>query len=247
MSEKVHTHIEDRVCFVTITAPERKNALSRNILLELRDTFVDLESHDAAAVVLSGAGETFSAGADFRELTGTSDDLSFDALVDEMVAALRAIPIPVLAAIEGPCLGAAVELALACDFRVAGADAWLQLPAVQLGILYNPRSVARMHRILPNDTLTRLLLLGERFPAPSAHGAGLVGDVVESGWSRARAADFAAGFDRVPKDALAATKGLLSELDDGVCDVQRWQGDRSALLASADRRQAVAGAHRRHS
>lgn len=220
---------------VCISAPERRNALSRQVLARLHADFATLPD-GITAVVLSGDGEVFSAGADFRELTGTRADLAFDEELAATIAAVRAAPVPVLAAIEGPCLGAAVELALACDLRIAGAGAWFQVPAVELGLLYQPRFIARLHRTLPRDLLTRLLLLGQRFTADS----GLASEVVPAGQAVARARAVADTMP-VPGAAFWQTKALLAELDDGVWDAGRWERVQLELLGSADRREAIRG------
>ncbi|MGW3469495.1 enoyl-CoA hydratase/isomerase family protein [Saccharopolyspora sp. NPDC000995] len=246
MSGQVIQNSTNGVHFVSIVVPQRRNALSRDVLAQLREAFTDAPSGGADAVVLSGGGGVFSAGADFSDLTGTAADLSFDDDLEETVAAIRATSVPVLAAVEGPCIGAGLEIALACDIRVAGADAWLQLPSVRMGILYNPLSIARLHRTLPRDTLTRLLVLGERFTATAAAHAGLINEVVPRGETLTRATEIAGRFDQVPAEALARTKELLSELDDGSVDMQRWRRVRAQLLDSAERRNAVAAARRQH-
>jgi enoyl-CoA hydratase len=165
--------------------------------------------------------------------------------VEAAIDAVLATPVPVIAAIEGPCLGAAVDLALACDVQVAGRTAWLQVPAVRLGLLYNPRAVARLHRTLARATTSRLLLLGERFDAPAAQQAGLVGEVVETGRAVERAAELAT---RVPLGtrAVRETRALLADLDAGAYRLDHWRQRRVELLNSAERRNRVAEAQDRH-
>jgi enoyl-CoA hydratase/carnithine racemase len=243
VNTEVLVHTEDRVRTVTINAPPRRNALSRNILAQLRHALSG--TADISAVVLTGAGGVFSAGADLTELTGTAADLAFDDALALTAQAVRAAAVPVVAAIEGPCFGAAVDLALACDLRVCAETALLCVPAVQLGILYNPETIARLHRSLPRDTVTRLILLGERFTARAAEQADLVSTVVDEGAALDRALAIAADLAAIPQDALTHTKRLLTELDDGPLDIPRWQRVRRSLLDSPGRRDALDKAKRR--
>jgi enoyl-CoA hydratase/carnithine racemase len=232
---------EGTVLHVQVSVPERRNALSRAVLARLREVFGALP--DVGAVVLSGTGSVFSAGADLRELSGSARDLEFDDEMATVVDAVRLAPVPVIAAIEGPCIGAAVDLALACDLRIAGADAWFRLPAVRLGILYNPRSIARWHRTLPRDTLTRLVLLGQRFTAVEAQTSGLVSSVVPAGQAVHQASVFVGQEETTT--AHARTKQLLGALDDGKFDERGWQDTRIGLLESGDRQRALAQIRRR--
>ncbi|PXY18399.1 hypothetical protein BA062_35370 [Prauserella flavalba] len=207
--------------------------MSRRVLALLRADLATLPG-ETTAVVLSGDGDVFSAGADLRELTGTRADLAFDEELAATIEAVRAVPVPVVAAIEGPCLGAAVELALACDLRIAGAGAWFRVPAVDLGLLYRPETIARLHRTLPRDIVTRLVLLGQRLDADD----GLASEVVASGQAVARAHAVAEKLP-VPGPAFRQTKALLAELDDAVWDTGRWERVRLELLDSDERRQAI--------
>lgn len=245
MTTEVTTHTQQRLCTVTINVPQRRNALSHGVLAGLRAALTTAD--DVAAIVLTGRGELFSAGADLAELSGTAEDLKVDEDIAETVTAIRAAPVPVIAAVEGPCLGAAVDLAMACDLRICGADAWLQVPAVQLGLLYNPGALARMHRSLPRDTFARLVLLAERFTAEEAERAGLVSTVVQHGDALSHAQTLAAGVASSPQQALCETKRFLHALDSGEPDTAYWQRVRERLLDSPERREAVRSARRRTS
>ncbi|WP_072814180.1 enoyl-CoA hydratase/isomerase family protein [Rhodococcus zopfii] len=234
----------DDVLEVVLSRSELRNALSRSLLREIRATF-DALPDGARAVVLTSAGSVFSAGADFADLTGTSADLEYDRDLDAACTAIRRSAVPVIAAVDGPCVGAGVELALSCDARVVGAGAWFRVPAVELGLLYNPTSIRRIHATLPRATVTRLLVLAERFDADDSVRSGLathraVGD------PRDRAIALAGTLTRTPQDALAATRALLHELDNGHYDDAEWQATRIRLLDSTARHDAVASAAERH-
>ncbi len=241
----VRTVREGSLLHLILDAPERRNALSKQLLGQLCE---ELRSVDDAVtgIVLSGAGSSFSAGADFADLTGTSQDIGYDDALAEVTAAVREHSRLVVAAIEGPCMGAAADLALSCDLRVLGSDAFMQVPAVRLGLLYNPEAVGRLARTLPRDTVRRLLLLGERFDAETASEAGLASYVVSNGTAVQHSVALLGAITTQELDALAATKALLNAHDSGVVDADHWAAVRRQLLDSPARRTAVAQARSRH-
>lgn len=218
---------------LAVSTPERRNALSRGVLEAMRTA---VEESQAAAIVLTGAGDAFSAGADLRELAGTRADRAVDDEIERTAAALQALPVPVVAAIEGPCMGAAVELALACDVRIAGAGAFFEVPAVRLGLLYSPAALVRMRRVAPAETLARLFLLGERLDAQQAREGGLVGRVVPAGDACACAMALAEAVPAKSARAMRATKSLLTAAEP---DPRDWEAIRLALLDSPERVRAL--------
>ena len=245
MSRYVRRELTGHVLSLVLDVPARRNALSFALLGELAaELSGDLEG--VTGIIITGAGEVFSAGADFGDLTGTSADAAFDDAVERVAHAITASPVPVVAAVEGPCMGAGAHLALACDLRVAGRDSFIQVPAVRLGLLYSPRSVAWLASAYPRDTVRRLLLLGERFEAPDALAAGLFSTVVPAGTARASALTALSGLAPENLAALAATRELLGELETGTYNDAAWQQRRKNLLDSPSRAHAVAQAKARH-
>lgn len=221
-----------------------RNALSRGMLSGLSEA-IGNAGPDILSIVITGGIDCFSAGGDYRELTGTSQDLDYDVAVSEVVAAILASDRIVVAAIEGPCMGAAADIALACDYRVAGVGGFIQIPAVRLGILYNPEAIDRIRRIYPPDTVRRLLLAGERLHDHEACHAGLFSRVVPTGTSVSTAAQDLRKLDRPQADAVRATKQLLSDLEAGRADMDYWQKRRIELLDSEQRQSAIKQAHER--
>lgn len=245
MSGPLRIEIADAVATVTFERPERRNALSYGLLDALHAALNQAARANVRVLVLTGSGGCFSAGADIAELKGTADDLAFDDRLGEIVADLRRFPFLAIAAIEGPCIGAALDLACACDVRVAAATAMFELPALRLGLLYNPAAIARMHRSLPSATLRRVLLCGERIGGDIAVAAGIATHAAEA----AKALEIATGIARRaaatwPR-ALAETKRLINALDDGGADPVDWQAVRLEILASPDRKAALAAAKSR--
>lgn len=237
------------VVHLVLDAPERRNALSRPMLAALAAELSSLDDR-TTGVVISGRGTAFSAGADFAEITGTSADVEYDDAVSAVRTAITYAPCLAVAALEGPCLGAAADLALACDVRIAAEGSTIHVPAVRLGLLYNPAALRRATRELPLATVRRLFLLGERFTAAQALAGGLVSHVVPDGESVEYAVSILTAFtpDQVP--ALAATKAFLAACTDGdetrTAADPRWERLRLELLDSPARAAAIAAAHARH-
>lgn len=227
---------------IVLNRPAKRNALSFALLDELREALSSSEA--LRAVVISGEGQAFSAGADIDELKGTPEDAAFDDAVAAAGLAARRSPVPVFAAIEGACVGAALDLALACDVRVASNSSFFQLPALHLGLLYNPAAILRLRSLLPRSTLTRLLLLGERIEASAALEAGIATHVVPAGKASDTALALAEATAQCGRQALAATKALLVSLDEGGTDLSPFMEMRRSLLGSQERQQALARARR---
>ncbi|UZG59829.1 enoyl-CoA hydratase/isomerase family protein [Rhodococcus opacus] len=237
-------YAHDDVLELVLDRADRRNALSRGLLRELRHAFTSLQE-GIRAVVLTSTGPVFSAGADFADLTGTSADLEYDLDLDNACTAIRDCPVPVIAAVDGPCVGAGVELTTSCDARFAGPTAWFRVPAVELGLLYNPTSIRRLHATLPRSTVTRLLVFAERFDAEDAVRSGLATHRTD-GDPREHALALAHTLAQAPHEALAATRALLRHLDDGHFDEAEWQTTRTRLLDSPARHDVVAAASARH-
>lgn len=239
MSDSLHIELNQGVAILTLARPARRNALSRELLAAIRAALGEVLSRSAHAVVIAGEGVCFSAGADLAEIEGTAADVSFDDAVSETVAAIRRAPVAVLAAIEGACVGAALDVALACDARVASETSFFEIPAVRLGILYNPAAVARMRQILPATTLTRLMLLGERIEGREGLEAGIASHIARSGQTVELAKQIGGRLASAPAQALSSTKQFLVSLYGAETDVRHWQAVRIELLGSPERRQAV--------
>jgi methylglutaconyl-CoA hydratase len=167
---------------VTLARPERRNAFDAELIAELTEAFSDVG--DARAVVLAGDGETFCAGADV-EWQRASIDLTYEQNVEDalrlyrMLAAIDACPAPVVARIQGYCLGGGCGLAACCDIAVCGDDAVFGFSEVKLGIIpavISPFALAKIGR----GAARRYFLTGERFGPDVAQRIGLVSDVAPS-------------------------------------------------------------------
>ena len=235
--------VDGSIWVVGIDRPDRANALSRRTVRDLvsavdaAEAAVSATGTDPVGLVVTGGDERFSAGADLSELAGSLDDLGFDDELERLCHRLAHSPLPVVAAVEGACYGAAVDLAWACDAAVVSSEASLAVPSTSLGILYNPVSVARLHARLGSQTVRRLMVLQQELRGSALPAGAAV--VVPAG----TAVDAAKGLLRAvsaDRRATAATKALLASLDIGVgFDPAIWQPEREARLESADRREAL--------
>lgn len=221
-----------------------RNALSRGMLSGLREA-METASADILSIVITGGMDCFSAGGDFRELTGTRQDLDYDDAVSAVTASILSSDKIIVAAIEGPCMGAAADIALSCDYRVAGVGGFIQIPAVRLGLLYNPAAIDRIRRGYPTDAVKRLLLAGERLDDHEACRAGLFSRVVPKGESLGIAVQDLQKLELRQAEAVRATKRLLSDLESGAADMDYWQECRIELLDSEQRLSAIKQAHAR--
>lgn len=176
---------DDGVVWVTIDRPEARNALSKAVNLELLRVAWDLgEDASVRAIVLTGAGDVaFSAGADLKERKGVAaaDTPPFIDAISGAIDAWARIPRPTIAAMNGSAYGGGLELALACDFRVAVEHAEMGLTEVRLGIMPGAGGTQRLPRLVGVAAAKEMILLGRRISARRAHEIGLVNCVVEAG------------------------------------------------------------------
>ena len=230
------------ICQLVLDNPGRKNALSYALLDDLNKKLTSAREDPARAVILSGAGDAFSAGADFSDLTGTIDDLAIDNAIEQVVQQIRSFPAPVFAAVDGPCMGGAIDIALACDLLVASKQAVFEMPAARLGLLYNPSAIRRWSARLSPLTLRRMLLLSERFTAADAFQAGVVSHLVEDGSALEYSKALAERAAQCTRDAIAGYKSVLVAIDNGETDLAEWEKLRRETLESPERSERVARA-----
>lgn len=224
---------------ISIDRPAKRNALTVAMLSDLLDIVRSLVDDEVCAVVLTGGPEIFSAGVDLGELGAGPQDTRVDDVLASVADCFRALPVPVVAAIEGPCVGGAVEIALAADACVLGAEAFLSVPATSLGILYRPQALANLVSRYGYDAVARLFLFTHRVSAQEALHLRLVNQIHASGEALAGALSLCEGTDRASVAAVAATKALLVEVSSPDFEVTKWEDRRRALLASDERRVAL--------
>ncbi len=240
MAEPILVQHDSGTVTILLNRPASRNALSHDLLCALADALAAPFKPDTTGVNITGAGLCFSAGADYRELTGTIKDLAIDEDIARVTSNIRTLAIPVTAVINGACLGGAVDLALACDQRVATHNAYFQVPASRLGLLYNPASVQRMVLRYGKEIVIRLLVMGERFEAPAALAAGLVSSVTGSGSTIETAQVQSDNSQKALSPVATATKKMIDSIDRDDFDPEYWELVRREILSSKQRYEAVA-------
>src|SRR5512134_1279088 len=208
MAELVRARREGSVAVLTLDRPDKLNALSSAVEEALASAIESEEVASSAAVVITGQGRAFSAGADVHELREqtVAAILEYYRTTGEVYERVAALRQPTIAAIHGYCLGGGLELALACDFRVADEAAVFGLPEVGIGIVPSSGGTHRLVRAVGTARAKELLLLRDRFGAEEALGFGLVTVVVPGGQADARAIEMAAELSTLPPLAVEVAK-----------------------------------------
>jgi len=220
MTATLHvTDGDDRVRRIRWSYPARRNALTRELLLELA-TALQVGPPDAPtscrAVVLFGdpRGRAFSSGFDLQAIDEAERAGGLDP-IDEPARAIETCPVPVLAALDGPTVGGAVELAAACDLRIASAGSFLCLPPARLGLAYSPSGISRLLRRASASTAIRMLVTGQRIPAAEALRLGLLDHVAAQGTALHVALDWAREIAAGAPLAVRAMIRSVRALSDG--------------------------------
>lgn len=188
--EHLSYEVEGGVAVVTLRRPEALNALNQELLLELSEvTEVIQQDPEARVVIFTGEGRAFAAGADLTELAKIADAFQGReaALLGQRVfSEIAALPVPTIAAINGYALGGGLELALACDLRVASRTAKLGLPEVGLGLIPGYGGTQRLPRLIGRGRALDLIFTGRHVGAEEALALGLVNRVGEDALEEAR-------------------------------------------------------------
>ena len=180
MTNLILSEIHGGVCTLKLNNPSKKNALSLALLTEFENRLEQLQENDKLrALILKGTDDYFSVGADLADISGTLADQEIDDHIMRVCNLMQLLPIPCLVAVEGPCVGGAVSILLGCDIMVASENAYFEIPAIQLGLLYNPDSMKQLHARFGSGILTRLFLLGERCSAHTLLQTGMAGEIVQ--------------------------------------------------------------------
>lgn len=174
----------DGVAIVTISHPERRNACTRAMWQALGETFTRLAVADAArAIVLTGAGDTFCAGADISEFATARNNADaaaeYSRHVDAAEVAIHDAPMPVIAAIRGPAIGGGCGLAVACDFRMGDARTRMGIPAARLSVVYSLEETRVLAEVVGAANAKRILFSGDYFDAEDSRRLGLLDEIVE--------------------------------------------------------------------
>ena len=215
MAGELRTSVSDRVATIALDNPARRNAMDR-AMYEAVPGAVDslLADPEVRVVILRGQGTAaFGAGSDISEFaTGRVGDAArqYAAAEHRAWAALRAIPVPVLAAIHGPCRGGGLAIALTADIRYAERGATFAVPPARLGLGYDPDGVADIVSIVGLAAAAELLLTAEPIDAQRAYDVGLLSAVVDADQLDAHVEERAHNIAELAPMTLAAAKVALN-------------------------------------
>jgi len=253
-SERIALNVEAGVAHVELARPDKMNAMDKAMFAAIGDTFRAL-GRDASvrAILLSGQGRHFTAGLDLdyagSQFPRTDDPgraaearLRHIEWLQDAFSALEAARAPVIAAIHGGCVGAGVDLASACDLRVASRDAFFQVAEVDVAITADLGTLQRLGHLIPQGVLRELTYTGRRMGAEEAAHYGLVNQLADD-----REAALAAGMAlartiaaKSPLAVAGAKKSLNHSrgrpVEEGLRDVALWN---AATLVSADLTEAI--------
>ena len=229
---------QDRVAVITINRPDKRNALNIKTREEGAALLDELRNDDSVRVVVfTGAGDkAFIAGADIGEFAGRTSITQRDVMMSRsLFTAIDSFPKPVIAMINGYCLGGGCELALACDIRVASETASFGQPEINLGIIPGGGGTQRLTRLVGEGKAMELILTGDIIDAKTAYIIGLVNHVVPADQLRTETLELASKIANKGPIALQLAKEAVkiasrSNLDEGL----RREVDLFALCFSTE-------------
>lgn len=208
-----------KAAVVTLNRPERRNAMSLAMWRGLGQIFTELGNNpEVRAIILTGAGGNFSAGADISEFATVratvEQGVEYEVAVDECCDRIAATPKPTIAVVNGFCMGGACNLAMSCDFRFAASAAQFGIPAARLSIVYGVRGTQRLLALVGVANAKRILYSAQKFDADEAHRIGFADRVAADPMQAAKS--FAAIMAENAPLTIAGTKVLLTGLTMGL-------------------------------
>jgi len=206
------------VLVLTLNRPDKRNALNEELIAGLTEAFGDAAGDESIrAVVLRGAGKDFCSGADLSALRKIAESDIVENLADaetllELFLAIRKLEVPVIAAVQGRALAGGCGLATACDVVIAAESARFGYPEVKIGFV--PAMVmAILRRNVGEKVAFELITRGFDFSAEDAMEMGLINTVVADDELEAAAEEFAGGYEKLSRSAVALSKRLLYGID----------------------------------
>ncbi|SDB35142.1 enoyl-CoA hydratase-related protein [Pseudomonas sp. NFACC13-1] len=230
---------------LTLNLPDKLNGLTGPMQAEIRHILAHLkDQQQVRALIVTGAGRAFSAGADLADILAKGDGRSqaeetYRAMIEQsnpLILELRASPIPIVAAVNGIAAGAGASLALAADIVVAGKSAGFLMPFIpRLGIVPDLGMTWMLPRMLGEARALALLLLGERISAEQAAAWGMIWSCVEDADLMTVAHELATRLGAAPRHATAELKASLRNAQDHTLEEQlRYEADRQRQLIARD-------------
>lgn len=203
------------VAVVMLNRPAVRNAITLAMWKGVAAAFTELgRDPEVRAVILTGAGDSFSVGADiseFGEVRATAEQATeYEVAVDEASQAIADTPKPTFAVVSGYCLGGGCHLSMACDFRIAGPTASFGIPAAKLSIVYGVRSTQRLLALVGLTAAKRILYTAQRFDAAEALAMGFADQIAPDAMGAAR--DLAMQMASNAPLSISGAKAILTSL-----------------------------------
>ncbi|WP_051025019.1 enoyl-CoA hydratase/isomerase family protein [Arthrobacter sp. Rue61a] len=238
---RISVAIADGVASVEISNLAQRNALTKDMCLEIQELMPQLDADpDVAVVVLRGAGDTFCAGASISELASVLLDPQPDGSTADHLSradsAIAALSKPAVALVDGACMGGGWQIASACDFIIANERAVIGLTPAKIGIIYPRPGLERLVRLVGHANAKYILLTGQTFSAPEARALGLVADVMPSESFEEKCAALVRSLRSRSRFSMHSMKRLV-DLTDSVPAAgidQEWAAAWSAMPDSPD-------------
>ena len=206
--------IDTHIATITLNRPEKLNALTIEMLNQLEQHIASLEKDDAIRVVLitGGGDRSFCVGADINAWADVTPVEMWRNWIREghrIFDRLAALSLPTIAVLNGYTFGGGLEIALACDIRIAAEDIWLALPEAKLGIVPGWAGTQRLPALVGAGRAKQLIFSGERLSAPKAEQWGLINESVPRDMLLSRAQELAAAIAQNAPLAVQMTKQLI--------------------------------------
>jgi len=216
--ETVTYELDKNIATVRMTRPDALNALSRQLTADLTTAFRQAISDGARVIILTGTGRAFCSGGDLHEMKSMWEaDGRIEAFLEEPLSALhelikliRETPIPFIAAVNGVCAGAGVNLALACDMIMASAEATFRQAFVRIGLSPDCGGTFFLPRAIGEKLAAELFMTGDSVPAELAYRIGMINGVAPEGELEFEAEKLAAKLAVGPTAAIGRIKRMLN-------------------------------------
>ncbi|MEK4875848.1 enoyl-CoA hydratase [Bacillus sp. FSL W8-0102] len=224
MGEMVRWEHREKIAIIILNRPEAANALSKQLLSELKQLLQTVKGqNDIQTVIITGSGPFFCAGADLKERKGMDEEEVKQAVqqIRSIINELENVPQPTIAAINGAAMGGGLELALACDIRIAAQDAKLGLTETSLGIIPGAGGTQRLPRLIGKGRAKELIFAARKISGAEAETLGLVEYAVEAERVLEKAFELAKEFvENAPlslrQAKIAVNKGMETDIMTGL-------------------------------
>ncbi len=234
----LHVERHDRVALLTLDDPERRNALTRGLVNEIVDAMDAAEADESVgAIVVTGAGPAFCSGADLGDLQtlgGGESEAGLRGIYDGFLRVLRS-PLPTVAAVNGPAVGAGFNLALACDVRLCAPEARFDARFLRLGLHPGGGHTWLLERAVGPEAAAAIVLFGERVNGEDAPRRGLAWQCIPRDQLVAEAVELAGRVGAIPGELTRRAKSTLRAVP--------WQPSFDAALATEVQHQMWSFSH----